>query len=206
VITPRICAHTRSGTHYLAKLLYDNYNCEAEDYEKLHFSHTRVPEDGHPIIHLYRPILPVMISIWRVREHLGISSTVRFSDMIRTPWEEMPRSEIGPALLNGERIDRVCAPKDFVGTLPDRWVRILKLFSDYKPKISLPYSAVVERPYYVASLIAQTHQLERLTSPFLYPQAPVGWQTMTPWERPEVTGDDLVYLESFQKEMSWLFG
>jgi hypothetical protein len=195
----KIVSHTRSGVHYLARLLHDNFETGAESYEELHYSHTRVPE-GEDYIHLYRPLFPVMLSIWRCRAHLGIHRTVSFADMIRTPWPNMPRSEEAPsAVYNGEPQTRVCAPKDFNCTLPARWYLLTELFKVHAI-VSIHYDDAVSRPYEVARLIAQLHEFPRKQD-FRPVLQRVGWWDADKQD-PAITESDLQLLESYQCQSS----
>jgi hypothetical protein len=190
----QVVSYTRSGTHYLMALVHRNLATPYEDYEGLHFSHSRIPDA--PYIHLHRPVLPTMVSIWRAREHLGIAAYVSFADMIRTPWPSMPRSKFCVAVFNGRRDDRVCPPRDFDGRLPDRWLLLNRLFAE-GATLSFTLDDAVSHPLIV---------LERISIvtgwPFKREFSPVtgrvGWWAVNE-EQPDVSWDDLRYLRRFQE-------
>lgn len=193
---PIVCSHTRCGVHYLATLLHTNLYCGVEDYEQLHFSHSRLPEPLVQYIHLHRPLLPTMVSIWKARTHLGIHDSVSFSQMVRTPWEEMPRSEIGPAYFNGEAFDRVCSPRPFTGTLPERWVRTLDMFQ-HKAAIALSYGFVTQFPYETLLNIARMFDLSwREGTPKLVLERRGFWAAEE--QMPCIPPEDILYLEGYQ--------
>lgn len=166
-----IVSHTRTGTHLLAKLLHDNLDLGSKHYEELHYSHSRIAP--FPYIHLHRPVRDVMLSIWAVRDHLGIDRSVTFVDMLRTPWEKMPRSSSCVVCYNGSISTKVCPPKDFEGTLLDRWLRQTRYF-DAHAKLSLSYSDVVNSPLAVVELVARVFQFDRKGS-FQPVTERVGW-------------------------------
>lgn len=176
-MTPLIVSHTRTGTHYLARLLYDNLECGVDDdYEKLHFSHSRIPQDGSLYIHLYRPLLPVMISMYGVREHLGMAESVTLEDMTFKRWDQLPRSTSGGfALFNGTVDSKVCTTKVLDGeTLPMRWVRQTVTFGA-RAYFSLSYDLAVTQPVLVCDAVMDAFQLARRLKRFSVPFHKVGW-------------------------------
>lgn len=100
-----------------------------------------------------------MLSIYRSRGHLGIGA-VSFSAMLRTPWDEMPKASTCEAVLNGERQDRVCPPREFEGTLLQRYVRLVKLFAK-EPKLTVSYDDVCSRPLAVLKAVELAYGVQR---------------------------------------------
>lgn len=190
---PRIVSHTRTGTHYLAKLLWSNFRTGYGAYEELHFSHSRVPPE--PYIHLHRPLFPVMLSVWRAREHLGIAKSVSFSAMLRTPWEAMPRAESCEAVYNGVATSKVCSPKEFFGTLPQRWLDSTTLFAR-SAAYNAEYSWVVERPMAVLQEVARAFKVKR-NKEFVPVLERVGWWSADE-ETPSISADDMYLMEAYQ--------
>jgi hypothetical protein len=185
-----VCAHTRTGTHLLAKLLHLNFETGVVGYQELLGSHSVLPLV--PYATVVRPVLPVMLSIWRTREQLGIARSVSFSRMLRTPWPEMPASESCTALLNGVRVDRVRRPRAFSDTLPHRWLRVTSMFVE-GAAVVVRYSDMVEQPLRVLGLFdlprrgARRIVLER-----------VGW-TAVAEEQPKVDEADILLLQEYQE-------
>lgn len=191
---PRIVSHTRAGVHYLAALLHANLETGAASYEELHYSHTRVPEG--PYLHLYRQLLPTVISMWRVRDHLGVARSVSFADYIRTPMAQLPKASSGPAYYNGEYSERVCAPPViYSGTVLERWLEYTRRFEE-RCACSVFYEEAVAAPEAVVELIGARFGLQS-RQPFVYVEGRKGWQP-TLEERPALTADDLALIRSFQ--------
>jgi hypothetical protein len=186
----RICAHTRSGTHLLAKLIWQNFETPHESYEYFDFSHSE--RDSVPYIHLHRPILDVMRSIWWNREHLGIASHVTFGDMLRTPWPEMPRSTYCHAIFNGERLNKVCAPKDFTTTLVQRWIDTVQYFH-MGCAVAFSYATVCSRPLAVLAKLEGFMPYKRVQH-FTDVREIVGWQPLN-LEHPNITHECYRILE-----------
>jgi hypothetical protein len=185
----RICSHTRAGVHLFAKLIQLNFQTD-HDYEYFHYSHSRVcPE---PFIHLHRPCLPTMVSMWRSRTHLGIADTVTFPELLRHTWDSVPKAETCEALFNGQRRDQVCAPHPFDGTFLDRWVAVTYTFQ-MACTISFPYQTVVDRPLAVIDKLAQMLPYRR-NKDFTPVTQRMGWQPVstTPFN---VTGADYRLIE-----------
>lgn len=195
----KIVAHTRSGTHYLAALLHANMDTGHADYAGLDYSHSRVPTLGDgilPYICIWRQCLPTMLSIWRSREHLGIASSVTFSDMLRTDMSSMPRSSIGLATYNGTRDDRVCAPREFKGMLLERWYKRTVYFANHA-FVVIRYDDAVARPFGVVQRVAQAYK-KLLRKPFVPVTHRVGWQPVS-YDEPHVTPDDYELIERYEK-------
>lgn len=192
---PLICSHTRTGTHYLASLLYRNLECGVDDYEKLHYSHSRIAPK--PFVHLYRPLLPVMLSIWRVRQHLGIHQDVTFSQLIRTRWDVMPRAVAGLGVFNGDRDDRICLTKaEPLETLPERWLRVTRMFQS-AAAFSVTYESCVSRPLAVIEAVKKRFQLQLRSTRLDLCLDRVGWWSPVK-EQPTILYDDASLLEDFQ--------
>lgn len=187
-------SHTRAGVHYLAALLHANLETGAGSYEELHYSHTRVPEG--PYLHLHRRLLPTAVSMWRVRDHLGVNRDIPFADYIRTPMHQLPPAESGPAYLNGEYSERVCAPPvQYCGTVLERWLEYTSRFEGSSIDLSLSYEEVVAAPEAAVELAARAFGLARRGA-FEVPGL-VGWQPACV-ERPAVSADDLLLMRRFQ--------
>jgi hypothetical protein len=198
----KIVSHTRTGTHLLAKLIHSNFTTGLDDYEKLHFSHSRIPMNAEaaplPYIHLWRPIYPVMLSIWRVREHLGIHKDVSFSTILRTVWSDMKRSESCETLFNGEQRNLVCPPRDFDDTLPDRWLKLTRYFREHA-YIEFSYQDVVDRPWEVLRRIANRFsKWSARKTEFTPVLQRVGWYS-TADEQPKITAADMKLLEGYEE-------
>lgn len=194
----RIVSHTRAGVHYLASLLFANIETGAASYEELHYSHTRVPVCSY--IHLYRQLLPTVLSMWRVRDHLGVAQSVSFSDYIRTPMDRLLKAESGPAYYNGEYTERVCAPSiAYKGTVLERWLEYTHKFQA-TTDLSVSYEEVVAAPKAAVELVACAYGL-RCKPGFTAVVGPVGWQPSRE-EKPSVSSDDLLLIRRFQCQLS----
>jgi len=178
----RIVSHHRTGTHLLAKLLHQNFYGQGADYEGLHYSHTRIPEG--PFVHIYRAVYPVMLSVWRMREHFGVHPSVDFSRMIRTRWPDMPKVESKYAF------------RDFDGTMLDRWLRNTTDFSR-KASISVSYNDVIDRPLNVVLRVSAALNFPRRG--FSPVSEHVGWRGSD--EKPEVTANDAAMMEEYQGKL-----
>jgi hypothetical protein len=185
-----VCAHTRTGTHLLAKLLHLNFETGVSDYQELLGSHSVVPQVLFATV--VRPVLPVMLSVWKVRDQLGIHRSVSFSSMLRTPWLEMPASESCTALLNGARVDRVRRPRAFSDTLPHRWLRVTSMFLRHAA-VAVAYHDLVEQP----ARVLRQFSLPRV-GPLRIVLERVGWAAVEE-EQPEVSEDDLLLLQQYQE-------
>lgn len=193
----KLVSHNRTGTHYLMHLLYNNVCTGATCPEDIHFSHSQMPPDD-PFLHLWRPLYPVMLSMWRCRDHLGIAREVTFSQMLRTPWETMPRASDAPyTYLNGKVTDRVTPPRSFTGTLPDRWLERTQTFAA-NAVLTVSYDDAVSRPLYVIDAVCATFRTERFSSVFVPVFDRVGWYNVR-GENPVVTYDDLELMEGVQR-------
>ncbi len=194
----KIVAHTRSGTHYLASLLHLNMDTGSQEYSQLDYSHSRVPTLGDsilPYICIWRHCLPTMRSIWQSREHLGIATSVSFTDLLHTDLKDMPRSERGLATLNGVRDDRVCAPKDMSGMLLERWYKRTIFFAN-NAFVTLRYDEAVARPFAAVQKVATAYKLS-LHANFSMPGI-VGWQPVER-EQPCISSADYELMERYEQ-------
>lgn len=197
----RIVSHTRTGTHCLCSLLFRNLETGAADYEEMHYSHSRVPPDGAPYIHLHRPLFSTLLSIWRVREHAGIHGDVTFSDLVHVPHRDLPKAETCEAVFNGVRQDKVCPGKGFLDgeTFPERWLRLTQLF-EKGAHASYSYEEVVTRPMFVVVDVAWRFGVAR--KPGFAPVLDrVGWWAAKD-ETPTITERDMRVIEEYQNR--WL--
>jgi hypothetical protein len=191
---PYICSHTRTGTHLLAAALHRNFKLPFTDYESLHYSHSVAP--SIPFVHLYRPLAGCMRSIYMCREHLGIAGEVTFAQMLRSPWPNMPKSTICQhTYFNGELCNKVCPPRWFEDTLPERWLRLSKLFAE-KAKLSVSYYSTLTQPERVLNATCAVFELEPSCT-FTPVLGRVGWW-QDPSEEPCISKADNTLLEDYQ--------
>ena len=192
----KIVAFRRAGTHALASLLHRNLDTGLPSYEDLHYSHSRIPEG--PFVHVHRPLLPVALSFWRMRERFGIARSVSFAELLREPMDNLPRAESAATLHNGA-LDMEVHRVQCELTMPNMWLRDTKRFAA-EAAVNVKYSAVQEYPLLVVETVMHRLGLQR-QSRFCLIHDRVGW-----WPKsevhPAVTYLDLCLLDQVEGTLS----
>jgi len=190
----KIVSFRRSGYNLAAKLLWQNAETGLDNYEGLHFSHSHMP--AGPFLHIYRPLLPVMLSYYRMRERFGIGEC-SFTDFLRAPESMLPTSKTCDVQYNGEQRTeahqhkRSAVPLSLQWLLRnDAWRRAARLHVSYEMVCTEPLRFVhmVSAAFGVPLKMGFKPVLER-----------VGWWASQ--EAPvEATEQDYVYLQQLQDE------
>lgn len=196
-MVPLIVSFRRTGTHALAKLLHQNLRTGKDSYENLHYSHSRIP--ATPYIHIWRPILPTMLSMWQMRERFGVRVDTPFSRFIRAPYPDLFVADACKVDLDGvERTDahRIKGWDDEPLSIPERWLRDTNRFAA-NAAINVSYHAISDCPLRVISATAMVFELEPVGELKLLRER-VGWVPSVETD-PGVVSADLLHLQKFEQ-------
>lgn len=196
----KIVSFRRTGTNLLAALLFRNFDLPgASCYDDLCFSHSKVPE-SEPYIATYRPVLPTMLSLWRMRTRVGIAACVPFADFIRMPFDELPAHE-GPVqiLVDGQLREMANHRPQSSLPAPEWWLSDTVRFGR-KAKVVVSYSALVENPMRVLDAVQKAFLLNR-RMPLDLCLKRVGWWPVKE-EDPQVSWEDARLLQLTQSRLT----
>lgn len=118
-------------------------------------------------------------------------SSVTFSDMLHTPYSELPIAKNAEVLYDG--VETLGAYRlNIEEPLPLAWLRITRQFAN-AAKVVVQYHAIQAMPYRVAYYVADALHL-RMRSNFTLVEERVGWTPKTANEMVDLSTEDIVYL------------
>ena len=176
-----IVAFRRTGTHFLANLLARNLQTPQTP-EDMHYSHSQMP--AKRFITIWRPLLPTMLSMYKMRERFGIARSCGFTDMVLLPIQQLPKTSTCDVLHYGKKVEQA-------HELPCQDKSLLELWREHTLEfarnafICFRYCNVIADPLTAIRTVAKAFSIGT-TETFMPVTERVGWFSVKE-DEPELT-------------------
>lgn len=152
-----VVSHPRSGTHFLCKTIFDNFQNPYRHYFDFFASHKNDIEEVQrkfpraSIVHIIRDIESTLKSVFRMRERNGIDFCFNnFSDFLRTRYIDMPRTPKTKTFMNNNNKTVQHRPISWIGkqslTPIEQWLETNLYWFKQPQVMSITYHHLKNNP------------------------------------------------------------